>query len=37
LELDNSITKEVLFGKAKVSLPYSVEKGIESMIKGESI
>ncbi|CAM4017802.1 NAD-dependent epimerase/dehydratase family protein [Arcobacter cloacae] len=37
LEVDNSVTKEVLFGKAKASLPYSVEEGIRLMIKGENI
>jgi UDP-glucose 4-epimerase len=35
LEVDNSATKEVLFGEAKATLPYSVEDGIKFMIRGE--
>ena len=35
LEVDNSITKELLLCEAKASLPYSVEEGIGLMLNGE--
>ncbi len=35
LEVDNTLTINRLFGEAKATLPYSVEDGIEFMIKGE--
>jgi len=35
LEVDNTLTKEKLFGEAKASLPYSVEDGIRLMLHGE--
>jgi UDP-glucose 4-epimerase len=37
LEVDNSDTMERLFGEKKASLPYSVEDGINYMLKGEQI
>ena len=35
LEVDNSLTIKTLFGEAKATLPFSVEDGIELMLKGE--
>ncbi|HHO42852.1 MAG TPA: NAD-dependent epimerase/dehydratase family protein [Epsilonproteobacteria bacterium] len=35
LEVDNTITKEELFGEAKASLPYSVGEGIKLMVQGK--
>jgi len=37
LEIDNLDTNKRLLGEVKTSLPYSVEKGIELMIKGEDV